>query len=164
MFGGRVKLGYRDSAAISEGLCTSTPGTPWFAKLYTWIEDHRVDASTYEFLNLDSGKMVRLTDREVFPGVALPNAVRTGTTRLTVRSAFNDAVGNIANLAPRRVHFKSSNLGAECTRFIAESPAVFEWLSFEVSEACTKQSPSERIPILFAGGSSAVESSVKHIR
>lgn len=163
LFGSRVKLGYSDSSTIAEGLCTSTPGTEWFAKLFGWIEEHRVDASAYEFLSLDSGKMVRLTDREVFPGVLLPVAVRTGTTRLTVRSAFNDVVAKAASLAPRRVHFSSSNLGAECTRFIAEAPANFEWLSFDVSEACKQQQPSERVPILFAGGSSAVAASVKHV-
>ena len=99
-----------------------------------------------------------MTDREVYPGVKLPGTVFPRLARLTLRSAFSDAVAKRASeivgtgvaLPPRWLHFHPSLVGARCTRFSAQLTATFEWLSFAMDGPCTRATPSDRVPIVYA--------------
>jgi hypothetical protein len=178
--GRSLNISWAASLAMVEGMCTSTPDLEYFAQLYAWIELHR-DApggSTYTFFSLDTGtdrmasRTVTMTDREVYPGVALSGTVFPKLARLTLRSAFSDAVAERASeivgtgvaLPPRWLHFHPSLVGARCTRFSAQLTATFEFLSFAMDGPCTRATPSDRVPIVYQGGSTVDNSTVKFCR
>lgn len=179
LFGGNVDISWAQSALMVEGMCTSTPGTEWFSQLYAWAERHRdsgVTFANYKFLSLDTStdrtasRLVTLTDRELYPGVRLQSTVFPKLARITVRSAFNDVVAARASeivgrkLPPRWLHFHPGATSSACVRFSVETAAVFEWLSFSAAGECARAPPSDRVPIVFQGGSTVDNSVVKFCR
>ena len=179
LFGAAVDLSWKDSGTMVEGLCTSTPGTEWFAQLYAWAERHRTSSTAigqYKFLSLDTpttlgaSRLVDISDRELYPGVVVQTTVFPKLARITVRSAFNDVVAARASeivgrtIPPRWVHFKAGATTSSCTRFSVETAGIFEWLSFSAAGECVKAAPSDRVPIVFQGGSTVDDSVVKWCR
>lgn len=168
-----MNFSWTDSAEIAGDMCSSTPGTTFFAYLYAWLEQHR-SGDTYTLFNLDSntgtGQTLTLSDSDVYPGVLMPGVVRPKLARLTVRSAFDDEVAKMASglvgrpLPPRYVHFRPASIGGDCTRFSLETRGSFRFLSFAMDGPCHGVPAGRRVPIVYQGGSTVDQSVVRDVR